>query len=63
MKDNLDCESENCNNGKCKEWAECSFNDLNMCNKTECKQLNEDKNFTNDEDGYYLYDNRKQLFF
>ena len=56
--DNLDCESENCNNEKCKEWAECSFNDLNMCNKTECKQLNQDKNFTNDEDGYYLYDNR-----
>jgi len=56
--DNLDCESENCNNGKCKEWDECSFDDLNMCNKTECKQLNEDKNFTNDEPGYYLYDNR-----
>ncbi len=56
--DNLDCESGNCNNGKCKEWAECSFNDLNMCNKTECKQLNEDQNFTNDEDGHYLYDNR-----
>lgn len=56
--DNLDCESDNCKNGKCKEWTECSFNDLNMCNKTECKQLNEDKNFTNDEEGYYLYDNR-----
>ena len=55
--DNLDCESGNCNNGKCNEWSECSFNDLNMCDKTECKQLNDDKNFTNDEDGYYLYDN------
>lgn len=56
--ENLDCESNNCNNGKCNEWAECSFNDLNMCDKTECKQLNNEQNFTNDEEGYYLYDNR-----
>ncbi len=56
--ENLDCESGNCNNGECKDWAECSFNNLNMCDKTGCKQLNEYDTNIKDKPGYYLYDNR-----
>jgi len=55
--ENLDCASKNCKDNKCSEWVECSFDSLNMCDKNECKNLNDDENYTNEEEGYYLYDN------